>query len=142
MNLLFGPDSRICTRCWHAEDSSEPATWMRSSELPDSFVTPLVEAIRKFPAPPDSASFDQRFVGKHRMESLFFWCADSPNLIARFQNYCKQHELALDLKRSERLPKEVFVTVEHKPILRNPVVERAVPENLKSDESQKPRAEP
>ena len=142
MNLLFGPDSRIRTRCWHAEDSSEPATWMRSSQLPDSFVTPLVEAIRKFPAPPDSASFDQRFEGKHRMESLFFWRADSPDLIARFQNYCKLHDLTLELKRSERVPNEVYVTADHKPILREPVAKQAAPENLKPDGSQKPKAGP
>ena len=118
-NLLFDEDSLICTRCWFAEDGNEPTTWMRSSVLPDSFFIPLTEAIRGFPAPKNSASYYQRFVGKQRIESLSFWCADSAELITSFRKYCREHVLTIELKRSERFPNEVFVDVGQKPNARH-----------------------
>lgn len=109
-------DSVICTRCWLVQDRTEPKVWIRSSVLPDSFFIPLSKAIREFPAPKDSASYDQRFEGEKRIESMSFWCTDAPDLITKFQKYCKQHALILELKRSERYPKEVFVDVQQKAI--------------------------
>ena len=115
-NLLHDKDSLICTRCWLVKDRTEPAVWMRSSELPSSFVVPLSAAIRGFPAPKDSANYVQRFDGKQRIESLSFWCEDSKDLIANFRKYCAEHGLTFEVERSERYPTEAYVKVEQKPI--------------------------
>ncbi|MBK1884706.1 hypothetical protein JIN85_20005 [Luteolibacter pohnpeiensis] len=138
-NLLFDEDSLICTRCWLAKDKNQPDTWMRSSLLPDSFVIPLSDAIRRFPEP---GNYNQRFVGKRRIESMSFWCADSPDLIGKFQNYCKQHDLTLKLTRSERYPKEVFVDVEQKPIAQQDGADQpATASEAKAGGNQKPQTE-
>jgi len=115
-NLLHDEDSLICTRCWLVKDRTEPTVWMRSSELPSSFVVALSAAIRGFPAPKDSANYDQRFEGKKRLESLSFWCEDSKDLIASFRRYCEEHGLTIKVERSERYPREASVEVEQKPI--------------------------
>lgn len=107
---IFTKDSPICKRCWFVSDSDTPAWWMRSSELPDAFLIPFSAAIRAFPAPPNSASYDQRFVDGSRTESINFRCKNSPELIAKFRKYCKEHKLSIDV--CELSADEVFVDVE------------------------------
>ena len=133
-------DSVICTRCWCVEDRTEPTVWIRSSKLPNSFFIPLSKAIREFPAPKDSAGYEQRFEGEKRIESLSFWCTDAPDLIAKYQRYCKEHDLTLELDRSERYPKKVFVDVEQKPIAQQGGAgQPATRPESKSEDSDKPQ---
>ncbi len=141
-NLLHDKDSLICTRCWLVKDRTEPTVWMRSSELPSVFVIPLSAAIRGFPAPKNSANYDQRFEAKNRVESLSFWCEDSKELIAGFQRYCEEHGLTIKVERSERHPREAYVLVEQKPIAQQAGTgQPATAPELKSEGKDKPQPE-
>ena len=107
---LIDKDSPICKRCWFASDSGTPAWWMRSSELPDSFLVPFSVAIRNFPVPAKSASYDQLFVEGVRTEFINIRCENSPELIAKFRTYCKDNKLSIDVL--ELNADEVFVQIE------------------------------
>jgi hypothetical protein len=121
-NPLHDALSDICKRCWHAyavyPDGSH--RWERSSELPDSFHHPLTPAIRRFPLPSaedikSSVVYSQQFVGTRIEESVFFWCTDSPDLIASFREYAEKHRLSIRVKRKDPVPGEVTVCVEITP---------------------------
>ncbi|MBK1883377.1 hypothetical protein JIN85_13195 [Luteolibacter pohnpeiensis] len=107
---MFNDDSPICKRCWFVSDGGTPVWWRRSSELPDSFLVPFSVAIRNFPVPPKSASYEQRFVEGTRTESIHFWCDDSPELIAKFRKYCIENNLSIDI--SAKHDGQVFIDIE------------------------------
>jgi len=107
---LFDGNSLICKRCWFAKQPMKPdAWWVRSTVLPDSFFIPLSAAIRNFPAPPNLANYDQKFIREHRTDSISFMCKITPEMTSKFRKYCKEHKLSLDL--TEFKSGEVLVVV-------------------------------
>ena len=120
-NLLFNDDTIICTQCWMAY-SEQSHLWERSSELPDSFYRPLSTAIRKFPAPParegqSSAVYSQQvFFGATAKESIAYWCADSTNFLSNIRAYAGEHNLVIHVDEQERIPGQVFVSAETRPV--------------------------
>ena len=97
---LIDENSPICKRCWfvsYSAYSDSPAWWIRTSEQPDSFLSPLSQAIRNFPVPSGSASYKQRFIDGKRTDSLFFRCKNSTKMIAKFRGYSTKHQLSISV---------------------------------------------
>jgi hypothetical protein len=118
-NMFYNNDSIICTKCWQAHPYFLPY-WERSSEAADSFRRPLAADIRQFPVPgaPDAKSsiiYSQKRQRAQVIESLSFWCADSPALLANVRNYAQYHGLSVRTEQQGRIPNQVFVSVDAKP---------------------------
>ena len=114
-NLFYGPDSVICTRCWHAH-SELMGKWERASESPASFQRPLTPAIRGVPVPPADAIrsrvvFTQTYDKKRFAESLAFWCVDSESLLASIRGYCATNRLTLTAE-ANRIAGQICVKIE------------------------------
>jgi len=115
MNLFYGPDSVICTRCWHAH-SELMVSWERASVLPASFQRPLSPAIRGVPVPPADAVrsevvFTQTYEKMKIAESLAFWCMDSKSLLASLRAYCDANGLTFTAE-TNRIAGQVYVKIE------------------------------
>ncbi len=96
-NMLHGPDSVICTHCWHAR-SERVDKWERASESIAVFQKPLSPAIRYVPVPPADAIrsrvvFTQTYDKMKFTESLSFWCVNDESLLTRIRDYCKTARL-------------------------------------------------
>ncbi len=114
-NLLYWPDSLICTRCWLAH-SDLVGNWERASESPASFLRPLSSTIRGVPLPPPSsihsrAVFTQSYGKKRFAESLAFWCVDNENLLAGLRGYCATNHLKFSAE-TNRLAGQAYVKIE------------------------------
>jgi len=114
-NLFYGPDSEICTRCWHAH-STTAGKWERASELPASFQRPLSSAIRGIPIPSTNdlrsrAVFAQTYTKKAFAESVAFWCTNSESVLTSLRGYCATNRLTLSVE-SNRLAGQVYVRIE------------------------------
>ena len=114
-NLLYGPDSDICTRCWHAH-SITSGNWERASELPASFQRPLRAVIRGVPLPsPDGLRsrvvFKQTFAKKTFTDTVAFWCADSQNIQSLLRAYCATNRLHFSAE-TNRLAGQIYVRIE------------------------------
>lgn len=115
-NVLYGPNSLICTRCWYARsDFSELVDrWAFASESPASFQRPLSPAILGVPVPPDAVRsgvvFRQTYEKKEFAESMSFWCVDSESVLAGVRAYCATNGLTFTAMRN-RLPGEAYVDI-------------------------------
>ena len=113
-NLAYGPDSVICTRCWHGR-SKLLGKWERASESPASFQRPLSPAIRGVPVSADSVRscvvFTQTYNNKKFAERLSFWCMDSESLLASLRAYCATNRLTLTAE-ANRIAGQVYVRIE------------------------------
>lgn len=114
-NVLFGPDSAICTRCWHA-NSGVSKQWERASESIASFQRPLSVAICGVPVPiakniRSRVVFTQSYRQKALIEGVSFWCAENERDMATLRRYCTTNRLGLIIE-SNRLPGQVYVRIE------------------------------
>lgn len=114
-NLLYGPDSIICARCWHAH-SKLVGRWERAAESPASFQRPLSPPIRGVPVPPAEALrskvvFTQSYDKNRFAESLAFWCVNSENVLANVRGYCATNRLTFTAK-TNRIAGQVYVKIE------------------------------
>jgi hypothetical protein len=114
-NPFYGPDSAICTRCWHAHRALT-GNWERACESPASFQKPLSSAIQGVPLPPADAIrsrvvFTQTYDKKRFTESVAFWCVGDESLLARLRSYCTATQLTFHVE-SNRIAGEVFITIE------------------------------
>jgi hypothetical protein len=111
-NVLFGPNSSICTRCQHAY-SPMMQRWMLALKDPNGFLKPLHHDIADFPLPQKErikslAVYSQEYDGQHFTESIGFWCAADESYLAIAQTYAAAHSLILNIER-ERLPHENYL---------------------------------
>ena len=113
----LGPSSGsvYCTRCWFLSRWDEEE-WRRSSEFPDTFFRPLCPAIRKFPIAAGVGSYEQVFSGINVTEGVYFWDKKSAEIISRYNDYCKEHELVFEEDRNPSYSGEVFISVTTKPM--------------------------
>lgn len=119
-NLLYGAESRICTRCWHAW-SSVSGAWSRALEDPREFQKPLHPSILRFPLPAagDVKSrivYAQEFDGGCRRESVGLWCVNDPQYVSRVRTYARERKLSLRETRSEGygFGGQIYVNAEYK----------------------------
>jgi hypothetical protein len=117
----YGPDSAICTQCWHAHSTLKVFDyWERSSVEPDSFLPPLAADIRQFPLPAakqikSGIVYSQKCVGTQVTESVAFWCTDSSDVLSAFRDYAQKHDLTVRTAQQGRIKNQLYVTVEAKP---------------------------
>ena len=65
------------------------------SELPNSFIPPLAKAIHDFPVPADSWQYSREFDGANLTD--FLEVAWDESQFARYREYCKKHDLVIEL---------------------------------------------
>lgn len=114
-NLIYGPDSVICTQCWLAH-SPLLDRWERASEIVDSFQRPLNPVIRGVPVPPSDrlrsrVVFTQGYAKARFTESIAFWCVESDGVLAALRGYCATNALACSVE-TNRIAGQVYVKIE------------------------------
>jgi hypothetical protein len=114
-NLLYGSDSVICTRCWHAH-SKVVGRWERAAESAGSFQIPLRAVIRDVPLPSaDSLRshvvFTQTFAKNTFADSVAFWCVNSQSIQSGLRAYCTTNRLHLSTE-TNRIAGQIYVRIE------------------------------
>ena len=114
-NLLYGPDSVICTQCWQAR-SPHLDRWERASEIADSFQKPLGPVIRGFPLPPSDrlrsrVVFTQAYANARFTESVAFWCVDREGVLAGLRGYCATNALTFSAE-TNMIAGQIYVKIE------------------------------
>lgn len=112
-NVLSRRHDPFCTRCWFSY-STMFEEWVRESSQPDSFRRPLSTVIRDFPlSVPDEAFYSQRVKDGKVTEEVFFWCSNTPAILAGIEAYCSEHDLSLEI--SPHASQKVHITATTKP---------------------------
>jgi hypothetical protein len=114
-NLLYGPDSVVCTRCWYAR-SPQLRQWERRLGDPDGFRQPLRPEVRRVPLPTGdrlrySAVFWQAYADKAFTDGVAFWCADDAALLSRLRDYCTTSHLTLTAETATSQPGAVCINI-------------------------------
>lgn len=125
----------VCTRCWFIS-KWEQEEWTRIHSKPDTFFRPLSPAIRQFPVPAEGGNYIQEFLGGSDVtESISLWCKDSEELVTRFNDYGKEHGLAIEVqnRNDPSYPGKMYVRIDTKPgaVLTDPLPPKR-PVELKS----------
>jgi hypothetical protein len=114
-NLLYGPDSLICTGCWLAH-SKLVGNWERAAESPATFRKPLSRRIFNVPVPSEASLrsgvvFTQSYAKKTFAERVTFWCVDNEIILASLKSYCATNGLSFNAE-TNRIAGQVYVKIE------------------------------
>lgn len=113
-DLLVGPDSLICKRCWHL--CVIPEVWTRVLNSASEFKRPLNPVILNAPMPKrlelySGPVFTQTYRSNRFEEEVFFECEDKEALRARLTAYGTTNQVNLRLDRNKRFPRRLCVTI-------------------------------